>query len=384
MHSANCLHRPKMTALRRPKVALSFATCLLIAILSTMTAAMPCHRSRAQQWNWANAQRERNQQGQRSDEEPSRRQFQAPFVPLAPQAVPFSSSNTAPEREDPPTMTSTTTPAPMYTPASDVSSSDSDAADAPTRTMNSDTAPAPAPSPRPNRNTGGSGGSGGCAAPAFFCEDFENGLKPSYKMDGDAKVAPAGSRGGNALVLTPEGGGKGRLIAENVIPGNNFYGRLYARVAKFPTAPLYSHWVLTEVFETEHGTERVRPLGGQYVDPTNTGGENRWGVGADGGPSGDWTAHEETAPAKDAEWTCLEWQMEDTGTDNVVRVWIDGEAKEKMTQTRKNNGSNKEFVFPKMKNIWFGWWNFQGSTTPKKFDVMIDDIVLSTKRVGCL
>lgn len=317
-----------------------------------------------------------------------------PVAPIAPSTSAGPTSDPLPSSTSLPRPSSTSAPQPSSNPEPPLIDPPAPSSDANPPVIRDPPVMLPPPSPStalfppgaepaPPAITTPKPGSSGCAPPAFFCEDFESPLKANLKLDGDATVGPAGSRGGNALVLTPEGGGKGRLIAEGVVPGNSFYGRIYARVEKFPTAPVYSHWVLTEVFADEKGTEQVRPLGGQYIEPTTGTGENRWGIGADQGPSGDWTAHEETAPTTDGTWQCLEWQLEDTGSDNFVRVWLDGVPQPKMTQSRFENGSGKEFKFPNLKNIWFGWWNFQGETTPKKFNVLIDDIVLSTERVGC-
>lgn len=203
-------------------------------------------------------------------------------------------------------------------------------------------------------------------------------MSVKWKLEGAAVVDAVKARGSRALHLTPTGGRFGRLVVNGFSPpAKSFYGRMYTYVESFATAPSYAHFVMAEVSSSKSGTERVRPIGGQYIP--NVG--SLWGVGSDGGPSGDWTSWQKTAPTTDAVWTCLEWRMD--GTDNNVDVWIDGVSKPELSVSTKKNGSQKDFFFPKFDSIWFGWWVFQGDTNPAKFNAHIDDIVLSTSRVGC-
>jgi hypothetical protein len=58
------------------------------------------------------------------------------------------------------------------------------------------------------------------------------------------------------------------------------------RVDAFPTGPDWAHFTLVEATGTG-SSEIVRPVGGQYA-PTVPG--IFWGVGADGGPTGDLTS----------------------------------------------------------------------------------------------
>ncbi|XVV04931.1 hypothetical protein ACQPW3_05880 [Actinosynnema sp. CA-248983] len=95
----------------------------------------------------------------------------------------------------------------------------------------------------------------------------------------------------------------------------------------------WAHYTLIEA--TGVGPEIVRPLGGQYVP---TVGKALWGVGADGGPTGDRTNWRESAPSAAGVWQCVEWRMD--ATDNRVTVWIDGQAKPDLTVSTKDHGGN--------------------------------------------
>jgi hypothetical protein len=227
----------------------------------------------------------------------------------------------------------------------------------------------------------------GCGAGAIFCEDFEalavgtaTGTN-SWRPDGgtlsiDSQVA----QGSRSLHLQPNGGQFSRIVLTSFAPSNNsFFGRMKVFVQQFPTAPAFSHFVLVEV--TGNSGERVRPIGGQFI-PEGNGPSTYWGVGADGGATGDWTQWQPRVLTENARWICMEWQM--SAADNSVHVFIDGtERPELGVSTNSNGGSGAPFTFPTFNNIWLGWWNFQGGTTPAQFNVWLDDIVLSSERVGC-
>jgi hypothetical protein len=229
-------------------------------------------------------------------------------------------------------------------------------------------------------------GSGCAAGAAFFCEDFEalavgpaqasNGWSPEGTVSIDGQVA----QGTRSLLLQPAGGQFSRIVLSSFSPPNNsFFGRMNVFVEQFPTAPAFSHFVLAEV--TGSSGERVRPIGGQFI-PEGNGPSTYWGVGSDGGATGDWTKWEPRVLTEDGRWICMEWEM--NAADNSVSVFIDGtERPELGVSTNDHGGGGSPFVFPTFNGIWLGWWNFQGGTTPAQFDVRLDDIVLSSERVGC-
>jgi hypothetical protein len=190
-------------------------------------------------------------------------------------------------------------------------------------------------------------------------------------------MAKGGTR---SLHLSPNGGQNARIVLSSFAPpGNSFYGRMNVFVQQFPTAPAYSHFVLVEV--AGNGGEHVRPIGGQFI-PEGNGPSTYWGVGSDQGATGDWTKWEPRIPTQDGRWLCMEWRM--NSADNSVRVLIDGTEQTALAvSTNSHGGNGTAFTFPTFNSIWLGWWNFQAGTTPAQFNVWLDDIVLSTDRVGC-
>jgi hypothetical protein len=122
-----------------------------------------------------------------------------------------------------------------------------------------------------------------------------------------------------------------------------------------------------------------RMIGGQYA-PTN--GKSMWGLGADGGPTGDRTNWRESAPTTPGTWQCVEWRL--APQDNQVQAWFDGVDNPDLTaNTSRHGGKDVPFVLPQVSTVKVGWQLYQGGTTPKEFDVWIDDVALANTRIGC-
>jgi hypothetical protein len=230
----------------------------------------------------------------------------------------------------------------------------------------------------------------GCGPSSFFCEGFEDSAvgaaqqNDAWRPEGNASIDGQASEGARALRLQPGGGQFARIALNNFsAPNNSLFGRMFLRIEALPSSPNFAHWVVIEA--TGGGSsERVRPLGGQFIDIADRAiRTNFWGVGADGGPTGDWTHWDNGAPveAAAATYQCIEWRM--NGADSAIDVWIDEQFQPSLSVTRDNNPRNIPFVFPTFNNLTIGWGVFQGGTTPGTFDVHIDDIVLSTERAGC-
>src|SRR6185295_1777216 len=225
----------------------------------------------------------------------------------------------------------------------------------------------------------------------LFCEDFEStqlGPAASTRWTNDVDrgslmIDAIHAQGTRALHAHADGGGRALIrVAGFAPPGNSFYGRMRIWVTAFPTMPDNAHFTMVEASGNAGGV--VRPIGGQYI-PTSSdpaAGKSLWGVGSDGGPTGDWTRWQTAAPAEAGRWLCMEWQL--LASDDAVRVWIDGQERPELGVSRTNHGgASVDFVFPMFTQIWFGWWLYQGGTTPASFDVWYDDIALGTSQLGC-
>jgi hypothetical protein len=211
-----------------------------------------------------------------------------------------------------------------------------------------------------------------CEGAAFFCQDFDglslgalqvsSGLTPERTVS----VITEPERG---QVLQVQAGptytGKAGVFLNNFsAPNNSYFGRMFARVAQFPVLET-DHWVLVEATGTG-SSEQVRPVGGQF---------QRWAPGADGGPSGDWTDWTLSDAATTAgAWVCVEWQMDGANGGNDIVLWIND------TEVRPMDRGN--FTLPTVNRLWFGWVVYQDND-PSTYDLRLDDIVLSTERIGC-
>lgn len=230
----------------------------------------------------------------------------------------------------------------------------------------------------------------GCGTSAFFCEGFEDAAigpaqqNAAWRPEGNASVDAVAMEGARALRLQPGGGQFARIALANFsAPNNSLFGRMFMRIEALPSSPNFAHWVVVEATGTG-SSERVRPLGGQFIDLADRAiRTNFWGIGADGGATGDWTHWDNASPveAVAATWQCIEWRM--NGADSAIDVWIDERFQPSMSVSRDDNPRGVPFVFPTFNNMTIGWGVFQGGTTPAQFDVHIDDIVLSSERAGC-
>lgn len=229
----------------------------------------------------------------------------------------------------------------------------------------------------------------------LFCEDFERlpvGGAASMRWGIDTRAGTLTvekvrtgqpgrqsrhARHAQALRVHTADNGRAFMVIPVDPPENSFYGRIRVRVDAFPTAPDWAHYTLVEA--SGEGAGVVRPIGGQYA-PTVPG--VFWGVGSDGGPTGDWTSWQESSPSVADRWQCVEWQLD--ASDNRVQVWIDGDLQEELTvDTETAGGADVPFVFPDFGEVKVGWQLYQGGTTPAEFDLWLDDVAFGTEQIGC-
>ncbi|KUL39673.1 hypothetical protein [Streptomyces regalis] len=197
--------------------------------------------------------------------------------------------------------------------------------------------------------------------------------------NGTLTVAPSSTGYGRELRLHTEGNGRAFLVFPDLAaPGNSYWARLRLRVDAFPTAPDWAHWTIAEASGSDSPT-LVRPLGGQYA-PTDRG--NFWGVGSDLGPTGDWTSWKTSAPAAAGKWQCVEFHLD--AADNRVTVYFDGVEQPDLTvSTNQHGGTADPFTFPTFDKLKLGWQLYQADPTPSAYDIRMDDIAVSTRRVSC-
>ncbi len=163
------------------------------------------------------------------------------------------------------------------------------------------------------------------------------------------------------------------------IADNTYWARMFVRVARFSTVS-YAHWTMAEAAGKGDGS--LIRVGGQYASNVS---QNRWGVGSDRGPTGDWTTHDADPAGKPTQppvntWVCLEWLHD--GANDVTKFFVDAVEHPSLGTTKDKHGGNKvPYVMPEFQSVWFGWHQYQGDSMP--FDVWIDEIAIDGNRIGC-
>lgn len=223
----------------------------------------------------------------------------------------------------------------------------------------------------------------------LLCDGFEGATIDSAlwtisKADGNTVelTTDHAARGQKSIHIVANNG-HGYLENDTIFPvaNNDYFGRMFLRVKRFSTTVAHAHWTVAEGAGSGNGS-KIR-VGGQYSLDDSF---NFWGVGSDGGPTGDWTWHDDDPdgmpeePPTDA-WTCLEWEHK--GSTNETRFFVDGIEHPSLHTTATNHGGNQseEYILPMMQSFWFGWVQYQGD--PEPFDVWIDEVALDDERIGC-
>jgi hypothetical protein len=246
---------------------------------------------------------------------------------------------------------------------------------------------------------GAAAGSGGpvlsgdsrCAgSELLFCEGFEadslddstwETMQSRPELD-DARAA----RGAKSLhVHTGATGGSG-LQTDKIFPRSegHYYGRLFVYFDALPESPQWAHWTIVGA-NPASGSGEIR-VGGQH-----DGDIERWGIGTDQGPTGDWTNLDkdpegDVQPVALKKWLCVEW-LHDWEND-VTRFYLDGDEHPSLATTadvEHLGNADVPYEIPELGSVWVGFWNYnQGKpVTPSEFDVWIDEVAFDDERIGC-
>ena len=229
---------------------------------------------------------------------------------------------------------------------------------------------------------GGAGGGSGtfgisgptrCDSTLPLCESFENGLDGTLwktTKAGDATITVDtvhAARGTHALhVQTATGGGSNFAYIKETktFPATNnvLYGRMFVWFEDALTTD--GHFSLAEGAGT--GTAAVIRFGGQF---------KAFGVGTDGGNSGDWTDSDRTKLVPTQTWVCAEFEFD--GPNNTFHVWWDD-----MERPMLTTGLSKHamFAMPTFNSLWFGYWMYN---LAEPQEIWIDEIAVDYKPIGC-
>ena len=225
------------------------------------------------------------------------------------------------------------------------------------------------------------------ASGALFCEDFESASLDTSRWTVRGAMPSTDAmhvaRGTRSMHFHTDANGRSQLSTDDIFPavGDRYYGRLFVYFDTLPTAPDWAHWTI--VGATGSGAAGEIRVGGQWDRM-----QNRFGIGTDGGATGDWTHLDQdpvgsVRPTPTGEFACIEWLHD--GSRDETRFWWDGEEHPSLATTLSDHGgSSVPYALPSFTDVWIGWWLYQASPTPDHFDVWIDEVILDDERIGCV
>ena len=229
-------------------------------------------------------------------------------------------------------------------------------------------------SPTGAAGTFGLSGPTRCDTTLPLCESFESGSIDTTLWQttrvGDATIAVDevhAARGSHALhIKTATGGSANRawIKETKTFPATNnvLYGRMFVWFEDALTTD--GHFTLAEGAGT--GTAGLIRFGGQF---------KAFGVGTDGGSSGDWTDSDRTKLIPTQTWICAEFQFD--GPTHTFHVWWDDMERPMLTSGPSRHAS---FTMPTFNGLWFGWWMYN---LAEPQELWIDEIAVDYKPIGC-
>jgi hypothetical protein len=227
----------------------------------------------------------------------------------------------------------------------------------------------------------------------LLCDDFESGTLNTalWKVKSQAPTfdSTRAARGSTSVHFHTTATGVSGIETSKIFPANldTYYGRLFVYFAPLPTSPQWAHWTIVGANPTSASSIKgeIR-VGGQF-----DGTINRFGVGTDGGPTGDWTNLDNdkmggSTKVPEGQWICIEW-MHNGDSDETRFFWdgVDHPSLDTTMTTKHQGNASVQYTLPDFASVWVGFWNYdQGKTVvPDHFDVWIDEVALDSARIGC-
>jgi hypothetical protein len=241
--------------------------------------------------------------------------------------------------------------------------------------------------------TGGSAVSGGCAGkPYIICEDFEattEGEVPTgWTKQGEVGVATDQAKGGTkSLKVGSAEKGERRIARSASELGAAHWGRLFYRVQlPVPAVNTGKNNGNTVIHSTLVGLTAAYPAGGtaeyRVLDTIMNQSKKHnfiYNVQIQGGSE---FGHETdyTYDYKDT-WTCAEWQVDNTAKSYTLYIDDMDVTGVKVVADKAVDGGNAANLPAGFTQMNIGWYNYQAGDGG--FTVWIDDIAMSSTRVGC-
>lgn len=227
----------------------------------------------------------------------------------------------------------------------------------------------------------------------LLCDDFESGSLNTalWKVKSQTPTfdSTRAARGSQSVHFHTTATSISGIETTKIFPANldTYYGRLFVYFEAVPTSPQWAHWTIVGANPTSASSIKgeIR-VGGQF-----DGTINRFGVGTDGGPTGDWTNLDNdkmggTTKVPEGQWICIEW-MHDGDSDQTRFFWdgVEHPSLDTTKDTKHQGNASVQYTLPDFASVWVGFWNYdQGKTVvPDHFDVWIDEVALDSARIGC-
>lgn len=233
--------------------------------------------------------------------------------------------------------------------------------------------------------TGGSTSEGGCAA-AVICDDFEDGLDPSWSVQEGGQTMPVvdttKGANGSASSLRVVGDATQSFILREV-PGQVFYARAFMNFAEATTAHQTHRWFIVGADNPTQGDQNQIRFGVSakdgvvmadlnVYDPQGGGGEKtQFSNGSSNGAAGWENVTDEPLQFEPDRWYCVEVLFD--GPGHEFRIWVDGMEHQGLHVTEATMVPGWAPVYTHVK---FGAGN-------QSAEVWFDDVAVSTERVGC-
>jgi hypothetical protein len=231
----------------------------------------------------------------------------------------------------------------------------------------------------------GAGGTTPSTCPGVFCEDFESGQLDAkvwtrtMLSSGNTAMVQTNqvAHGTHAVQLHAKGGSRYSVILHEGLPESlqkHYFGRLYFYATGFPTesgghtAYITSSDGLTGFPDADHHLEVA-----SYTESSGP----TWQLTYWTGDGPEYIGTGGKIPA--GKWFCLEWELNDAPDE--IAVWVDGNAMQGAAFRNINNHQTN--LLGKMTALGLGFRTWHPMGAPD-IDIYMDDVVLDTKRVGCL
>ena len=243
--------------------------------------------------------------------------------------------------------------------------------------------------------TAADAGAGSCPAGALLCDDFEKytpggSLAPTWTTDltgGMVRVDTSKPFAGKQAVHISAATGVTNLLQivnqgapVFPLPGNMFYGRMMYWLSEMPpdhTNIIQASGVLpgsTQIAKYAYGIKYKRLMAGYTIRARET-----------DSPTVDCGNAPAATGYPEKQWVCLEWQFD--GSKDEMHHWVNGQAQPAVDVVKTGGCSeggaapaNGRWQAPVFNKVMLGFYAHPYAT---QIDVWIDDVVISTQRIGC-